>query len=212
MAFSNRHATGALKISDYLEAFDEKTGRGLCKGCQKAVRWSANTLGSHKRFSCFTANEEEKRKFSKRVFQGSYINSEENTVDDQSTQQDQETFDRKTCREECRGCEGLRNEMLGYKNHIMREIVAANAKAEVRFENLTTSLAVKFKNMQKEITNLRSEMPERGIIGNFVVIDNQEGATHAKISNLEQFTEMEQRLESSESAELHRQLVSSLVF
>lgn len=58
-------------ISDYLEKFIKQSGRGTCKSCQKSVQWSKVALGQHKRASCDTASDDEKRRFAKRLSAGS---------------------------------------------------------------------------------------------------------------------------------------------
>lgn len=54
------------EISNYLDNYDKKTNRGRCKSCEKNIIWSRISLSSHKRASCPSASEDEKRKFAKR--------------------------------------------------------------------------------------------------------------------------------------------------
>lgn len=55
-----------IKISDYLKDLDKKTRRGTCKSCQMVVQWTNHALASHKRASCKTVSEDDKKKFVKR--------------------------------------------------------------------------------------------------------------------------------------------------
>lgn len=98
--------------------------------------------------------------------------------------------------------------MRGFMNQIACNIAASNAKVETLIVSMTTTL----NNMQKEIASFRNEMRDRRSANNVIVDDYQEEATHEKISNAQQFEEMEEKLNSSESAVLRRQLVSVIGF
>lgn len=86
-------------------------------------------------------------------------------------------------------------------NQIICEVGAINA----RLDNLSSKLNT----MQQQNTSLRSEIRERNS-GNVVVVDNQERSMHVKISNAQQFAEMEEKLKAPGNAELCCQLVSLL--
>ncbi|KAG5684161.1 hypothetical protein PVAND_013402 [Polypedilum vanderplanki] len=54
-----------FEISSYLINYDMNKNTGTCKSCKKNVQWAKDRLAAHKRSSCSSAIEEEKRFFSK---------------------------------------------------------------------------------------------------------------------------------------------------
>lgn len=67
-----------FKISDYLQDYNKDTKRGTCKSCQKPVLWSKDNVAAHKRASCASASDEEKKKFAKRRRLTSFNTSADN--------------------------------------------------------------------------------------------------------------------------------------
>lgn len=72
-----------VKISDFLVDFNKISHQGKCKSCQKSVQWSTASLSAHKRSSCPTATNEEKRKFAKRKRSNIFKNSASGEDSDQ---------------------------------------------------------------------------------------------------------------------------------
>lgn len=52
-----------IKIGDFLQNFDKRTGKGVCKACGKIVTWARVRLASHKRANCNGVNVAEKEQF-----------------------------------------------------------------------------------------------------------------------------------------------------
>lgn len=52
-----------VKIGDYLRDLVQKSQRGTCKVCGKAVQWTQAKLASHKRANCPVASVEERSLF-----------------------------------------------------------------------------------------------------------------------------------------------------
>lgn len=56
----------SFQIKQFLRNFNAQTRAGICISCEKAVHWSRERVGAHKRMNCTTASADEKKFFQKR--------------------------------------------------------------------------------------------------------------------------------------------------